>query len=92
MTTTNLLKSINSKLEQITVPAPEVMTPEQAAKYLGVEATFLLRNKNIVRYQPSTKIVRFRKADLDKWLNAHRVKTQSEIESQASSILRRKAK
>jgi len=56
---------------------PEIMTPAQAAQFLGVSEDYL-RDHRKARSgppysQPATKIVRYMRSDLIAWLNRSRV-------------------
>lgn len=56
---------------------PEIMTPAQAAQFMGVSEDYL-RDHRKARSgppysQPATKIVRYMRADLVNWLNRSRV-------------------
>jgi hypothetical protein len=67
----DLLKS----LLQVTVivqPA-EVMSYDEACKLLGVSHTFLKRHTEIPRYQPSPKLVYFRRSDLESFVFTQRM-------------------
>jgi len=56
---------------------PEIMTPAQAAQFLGVSEDYLRdhrREHSGPAYsQPATKIVRYMRSDLITWLNRSRV-------------------
>jgi len=54
---------------------PEVMVTEEAAKYLRVTERHLLvmKRKKQVVYSQCGKVIRFRKSDLDDYLNKYRV-------------------
>lgn len=56
---------------------PEIMTPAQAAQFMGVSEDYL-RDHRKARSgppysQPATKIVRYMRSDLINWLNRSRV-------------------
>ena len=56
---------------------PEILTPAQAAQFLGVSEDYL-RDHRKARSgppysQPATKIVRYMRSDLIAWLNRSRV-------------------
>jgi excisionase family DNA binding protein len=71
----------------------EIMNISEAAEYLKVTRGFIYRCTSIPKYQPSEKLIRYRKTDLDKWLNSYRVRTQEEIEEAANEyLLKRKSK
>ncbi len=56
---------------------PEIMTPAQAAQFVGVSEDYLRdhrRARSGPPYsQPATKIVRYMRSDLINWLNRSRV-------------------
>lgn len=56
---------------------PEIMTPAQAAQFLGVSEDFLRdhrkRRSGPSYSQPASKIVRYARTDLIAWLNRSRV-------------------
>ena len=56
---------------------PEIMTPAQAAQFLGVPEDYLRdhrRSKSGPAYsQPATKIIRYMRSDLASWPNRSRV-------------------
>ncbi|GHE02172.1 hypothetical protein U879_17540 [Defluviimonas sp. 20V17] len=56
---------------------PEIMTPAQAAQFLGVSEDYLRDHRKArsgpAYSQPATKIIRYMRADLIAWLNRSRV-------------------
>lgn len=56
---------------------PEIMTPAQAAQFLGVSEDYLRDHRKAksgpAYSQPATKIVRYMRSDLISWLNRSRV-------------------
>ena len=63
-----------------------LMTTE-AARYLGLKPSYLYKmmmRRAIPYYKPGGKLCFFAKADLDAWLTRVRVKSQSEIDSEAA--------
>jgi hypothetical protein len=56
---------------------PEIMTPAQAAQFLGVSEDYLRdhrkRRSGPPYSQPASKIVRYARTDLIAWLNRSRV-------------------
>ncbi len=53
----------------------EVLDSKEAARYLKISWRYLqvLKEKKEIPYSQYGTIVRYRKADLDKWLDEHRV-------------------
>ena len=56
---------------------PEIMTPAQAAQFLGVSEDYLRdhrkRRSGPPYSQPASKIVRYMRSDLITWLNRSRI-------------------
>lgn len=56
---------------------PEIMTPAQAAQFLGLSEDFLRdhrkRRSGPPYSQPASKVIRYRRDDLIAWLNRSRV-------------------
>jgi hypothetical protein len=62
----------DNKLENI---YSEILDSNEAARYLKVTTQFLrtLRDKQEVKYYQRDQLIRYKKADLDKWLTSHQV-------------------
>ncbi len=73
MTHYDLLAELRAAIEA--QQYPQIMTPQQAAEFLGVSDYYLLelrKKKSGPRYsQPGLKVVRYQRDDLVAWLNAH---------------------
>lgn len=67
-----------------------LLTTAEAAKYLGLKPSYLYKlmmRRAIPYYKPNGKLCFFSKADLDTWLTNIRVKSQTEIDSDAAQYL-----
>ena len=75
MTQTELLSELRAAIEA--QQYPQIMTPQQAAEFLGVSDYYLLelrKKKSGPSYsQPGAKVVRYQRDDLVAWLNENRV-------------------
>ena len=75
MTHDDLLAELRTAIEAQNFP--EIMTPAQAAQFLGVSEDFLRdhrKRKSGPPYsQPASKIVRYMRSDLVAWLNRSRI-------------------
>ena len=73
--TNDLLAELRSAIEA--QQYPQIMTPAQAADFLGVSDYYLLdlrkRKLGPAYSQPASKIVRYMRDDLIAWMNEHRV-------------------
>lgn len=64
-----------------------LMTTTEAARYLGVKPSYLYKmmmRRTIPYFKPGGKLCFFAKDDLDAWLTRVRVKSQTELESEAA--------
>ena len=75
MTHDDLLAELRTAIEAQNLP--EIMTPAQAAQFLGVSEDYLRdhrKRKSGPPYsQPASKIVRYMRPDLIAWLNRSRI-------------------
>lgn len=73
--TEDLLAELRAAIEAQSFP--EIMTPAQAAQFLGVSEDFLRDHRKARSgppyHQPASKIIRYTRADLLAWLNRSRV-------------------
>ena len=72
----------------------EVLTSDEAAKYLGVSKSCLYKwtmNRQIPHYKsPSGKMCFFNRAEVEAWMQSCRVATADEISQQAQAISMKK--
>ena len=67
-----------------------LLTTTEAAHYLGVKPSYLYKmmmRRAIPYYKPGGKLCFFSREDLDAWLTSIRIKSQSEIESEAARYI-----
>lgn len=67
---------------------PQYLTPQQAADYLGMSKSFLDKARVHGDGPPYFKIgnrVRYRRDELDAWMEAHRMSNTSEYGSQQAA-------
>ena len=67
-----------------------LLTTTEAAHYLGVKPSYLYKmmmRRVIPYYKPGGKLCFFSREDLDAWLTSIRIKSQSEIESEAARYI-----
>ena len=67
-----------------------LLTTTEAAHYLGVKPSYLYKmmmRRAIPYYKPGGKLCFFSRDDLDAWLTSIRIKSQSEIESEAARYI-----
>lgn len=66
----------------------EVLTSDEAAKYMGVSKSYLYKltmRQQIPHYKPRGKMCYFNRAELEQWLQSNRVSTSTEISQQAQA-------
>lgn len=71
----------------------EVLTSEEAAKYMGVSKSYLYKltmRQQIPHYKPMGKMVYFNRLELEEWLQSNRVLTEDEISQQAQTYCMKK--
>lgn len=73
--------------------AKEVLTSDEACKYMGISKSFLHKltwKKEIPHYKPHGKIIYFNRAELEAWLQSNRIPTDSELSQQAQVYCNKK--
>ena len=66
----------------------EVLTTEEAAKYMGVSKSYLYKltmKQLIPHYKPMGKMCYFKRIELESWLQSNRIATEEEIEQRAQA-------
>lgn len=83
------LKQItDSVIENMTFCTKEVLTSDEAAKYLGVSKSYLYKltmRQQIPHYKPMGKMCYFNRAELETWLQSNRIATTTEINERANA-------
>lgn len=83
------LKQItDSVIENMTFCTKEVLTSDEAAKYLGVSKSYLYKltmRQQIPHYKPMGKMCYFNRAELEAWLQSNRIATTTEINERANA-------
>ena len=77
-------------LENLLFAAKDVLTVEEAAKYLGLSKSFLYKmthEGSIPYYKPNGKIVYFEKDILLQWMRSTKVSSKDEVLAQAQDKL-----
>ena len=71
----------------------EVLTSEEAAKYLGISMSCLYKwtmTRAIPHYKsPTGKMCYFNRKEIEAWMQSIRVATDAELEQQAKTIMRK---
>ena len=68
----------------------EVLTSDEAAKYMGVSKSYLYKltmTKQIPHYKPTGKICYFNRKELEQWLQLNRIATDEELSLKAQSYI-----
>ena len=72
----------------------EVLTSDEAAKYLGVSKSCLYKwtcSRLIPHYKsPTGKVCYFNRQEMEAWMQSQKVATNEELEQQAKKILKKK--
>lgn len=71
----------------------EVLTSDEAAKYMGVSKSYLYKltmRQQIPHFKPMWKMCYFNRQELEQWLQNNRVSTATEIEQKAQAYCMKK--
>ena len=71
----------------------EVLTSDEAAKYMGVSKSYLYKltmKQQIPHFKPMGKMCYFNRLELEQWLQSNRIATATEIEQQAQTYCMKK--
>ena len=71
----------------------EVLTSDEAARYMGISKSYLYKLtmlKKVPHYKPSGKMCYFNRQELEQWLQANRVSTESELNDKAQAYCMKK--
>ena len=83
----------NLVIEQTVLCTKEVLTSDEAARYMGISKSYLYKltmRKEIPHYKPIGKICYFNRAELKEWLQNNRIATDSELTQRANSYCMKK--
>lgn len=87
------IKELAAEIEaNIRICTKEVLTVDEAAKYLGLSKSYLYKMthyQQIPHYKPGGKICYFKRTELERWLTEKRVATRDEISRRAQAIVMR---
>lgn len=81
-------------LEQLLHQGKDVLTLEEAAKFMGIARSSLYKmthEQTIPFYKPNGKMIFFEKSDLLAWVRKNRVSSEAEIAEEAERIIQRLA-
>lgn len=90
------MKEIRSRLQRIEgllLQKKKVLNFEEAVTFTGYSKSYLYRltaSGNIAHYKPSGKVIYFDRVELEKFLLSGKVKSQSEVDQEASNYLLKK--
>ena len=74
----------------------EVLTSDEAAKYLGVSLSCLYKwtmNRQIPHFKsPTGKMCFFNRLEVEAWMQSNRVSTDAELEEQAQKMVKKGGK
>lgn len=82
------IENLEAAVKMATINTKEVLTFDEAAKYLGMSKSYLYKltsTKRIPHYKPTGKMNYFNRIELDQWLQANRVSTEVELSQKAQS-------
>lgn len=80
------LDDIKQMLQDQSLQKKEFLTTNEAASYLGVSKSYLykmLSARSIAHYCPTGKIIRFKRADLNQFIQLNKRESLEQIENEA---------
>lgn len=84
------------RIENLLLSQKNVLTFDEVAAYTGLSKSYLYKltsRSDIPFYRPNGKQLYFNKDEIDSWLLRNRVKTNAEIQEEASTfVVTRRAK
>lgn len=88
MTETEIKQTAGELAERIIFTTKEVLTSDEAAKYMGISKSYLYKltmRREIPHFKPMGKVCYFNRKELEGFLQGNRVATAAEISSKAQS-------
>ena len=85
---TNNTTTKSATMEDNVICTKEVLTSQEAAKYMGVAMSYLYKltmRKEIPHYKPCGKMCYFNRVELEAWLQRNRVATDEELNQKAQT-------
>lgn len=79
-----MLESIEKLLQHQNILSKDVLSTEEAAKYIGIckQSLYqLMSKKQVPYYKPQGKLAVFNRKELDQWMMRNKQQTISEIEA-----------
>lgn len=79
--------------ENIIFCTKEMLTSDEAAKYMGVSKSYLYKltmRGQIPHFKPMGKMCYFKRSELEQWLQSNRVSTSTETDQQAQAYCMKK--
>lgn len=76
-------------LASITATQKDVLTSDEAARYLGISKSCLYKwtmDRKIPHYKPNGKMCYFNRQEVEAWMQSNRVLTDDELEQQAQRL------
>ena len=83
-------KVVNMATENALFCKKEVLTSEEAARYMGISKSYLYKltmGQKIPHFKPMGKMCYFNRVELEQWLQSNRVATKEEITNRANNYL-----
>ena len=93
MNDSEIKKTAEELAERVIFTTKEVLTSDEAAKYMGISKSYLYKltmRQEIPHYKPMGKMCYFNRVELEGWLQSNRIGTAGEISQQALSYCMKK--
>lgn len=89
------LERLEQRLDEVLLTQKEMLSFDEALRYLKLSASYLYKltaSRAISYFKPGGKLVYFRRADLDAWMQSGKCSSASNLKTQALNLLDKKKK
>ena len=89
----NLIKVADLIAERVTGMQKEILTADEAAKFLGLKKSYLYKltmQRKVPFYRPLGKMVYFNRKELEQWLLSNRCASDEELNREAQNFCMKK--
>lgn len=89
------LERLEQRLDEMMLTQKEMLSFDEALRYLKLSASYLYKltaARVIAHFKPGGKLVYFKRADLDEWMQSGRCASAAHLRTQAMNLLDKKKK
>jgi excisionase family DNA binding protein len=89
------MEKLEQRLNDVLLTQKEILSFDEALRYLNLSASYLYKltaGRIIAHFKPGGKLVYFRRADLDAWMQTGKCNSASTLKTQAINLLDKRKK